>query len=191
VVGGRRLLDALDVPRAALVGLSHGGRIAVDAALAAPARCWALVGVASGLSGHDVDVYSAEQDAAYEEAAAAGDLDGAMAVDFEVWAPLGADELIHELWRATPDADPLPPGVEPRRTVSPAAPRLAELAVPALMLTARHDPPGFREIGPLVAREAPDARSVEVDSDHYLTLREPELVTRLLADFLAAAAPHE
>jgi len=182
------LLDELDVPHAAFVGLSAGGALALDTALAAPGRCWALVGVASGLSGHDGHAYTGEQEAAYEEAAAAGDLDRAMDVDFEVWAPLGADDLMRELWLATPDADPLPPGVEARPAASPAASRLAELAVPALMITARRDPPGFREIGPLVAREAPDARCFEVDSDHYLTLREPELVMRPILEFLTGAS---
>jgi pimeloyl-ACP methyl ester carboxylesterase len=180
------LLDELSVTRAALVGLSFGGAIAIDAALAAPDRCWAVAGVAPGLSGHDSRALTEEQDAAYEAAAEAGDLDAAMAVDFEIWAPLGVDDLMRELWLATPDADPLPPGVEPRRTASPARPRLGELAVPTLIVTARHDPPGMREIGPLVEREAPNARHVEVDSDHYLTLREPELVTQLLLDFLTA-----
>jgi len=33
-------------------------------------------------------------------------------------------------------------------------------------------------------RRIPGARLVEVDSDHYLTLREPELVTDLIRDFL-------
>jgi hypothetical protein len=46
----------------------------------------------------------------------------------------------------------------------------------------------MRDLGPLVERETPNARHVEVDSDHYLTLREPELVTRLLVDFLTEAA---
>jgi hypothetical protein len=32
------------------------------------------------------------------------------------------------------------------------------------------------------------ARLVEVDSDHYLTLREPDLVTRLLEEFLVIAS---
>jgi hypothetical protein len=59
------------------------------------------------------------------------------------------------------------------------------------VITARHDPPGMREIGPLVERDAPKARHVEVDSDHYLTLREPELVTRLLLDFLTESAPEQ
>jgi pimeloyl-ACP methyl ester carboxylesterase len=61
--------------------------------------------------------------------------------------------------------------------------------VPTLIVTAAHDPAGFREIGPLVASDAPNARHVELDSDHYLTLREPELVARTLLDFLSETAP--
>ena len=63
--------------------------------------------------------------------------------------------------------------------------------MPTLVVTAAHDPAGFREIGPLVASAAPDARHVELDSDHYLTLREPELLSGVLLDFLTAAAPEE
>ena len=108
-----------------------------------------------------------------------------MAVDFEVWAPLGADDRMRQLWRATPDAHPLPDGVEPLAPAgAPAKERLGELAVPTLVVTVAHDPAGFREIGPLVASAAPDARHVELDSDHYVTLREPELVARTLLDFL-------
>ena len=39
-----------------------------------------------------------------------------------------------------------------------------------------------------VARQVPGAQLVEVDSDHYLTLREPELLTRLLEEFLVGAS---
>ena len=183
------VLDELGIERAALVGLSYGGRLAIDVALARPERVWALAAVAPGLSGHDGAAYSAEQEDAYDAALAAGALEAAAAGGFEVWAPLGADDRIRRLWHATPEANPLPPGVEPRPPARPAAEQLGELAVPTLVVTARHDPPGFREIGPLVAREAPHARHVEVDSDHYLTLREPELVSQLLIDFLVGSAP--
>ncbi len=182
------VLDELTIDRAAFVGLSMGGRIAFDTAFAAPDRCWALAGVVPDISGNGVPSYTEEQDKAFDRAIAEHDLDGAMAVDFEVWAPLGADESFRELWLATPDADPLPPGVEPRPAAAPALPRLAEIAVPTLVITAAHDPQGMRDLGPLVERETPNARHVEVDSDHYLTLREPELVTRLLVDFLVTAS---
>jgi 3-oxoadipate enol-lactonase len=186
------VLDALDVERAAVVGLSFGGKLALDIALAHPERLWAVAGVAPGLGGHTSDAYSEEQDARYEAAEAAGDLEAAMEIDFEVWAPLGADEQIRRLWQATPEANSLPSGLEP---VSPEGPpakeRLGELAVPTLIVTVTHDPPGLREIGPLVAGDAPNARHVELDSDHYVTLREPELLARVLVEFLAAAAPQE
>ena len=186
------VLDELEIERTALVGLSLGGKLALDVALAHPQRLWAVVGVAPGLGGHDGAPYSAEQEARYEAAEAAGDLDAAMSVDFEVWGPLGADDRIRQLWRATPDANPLPAGVEPLGpNGAPAKERLGELAVPTLVVTAKHDPPGFQEIGPLVADTAPNARHVEFDSDHYLTLREPELLSRVLLDFLTAAAPQE
>ena len=186
------VLDELGVERAALVGLSLGGRIAFDVALAHPERLWAVVGVAPGLAGHDGAPYSEEQGERYDAAEAEGDLEEAMAVDFEVWAPLGADDRIRQLWRETPDANPLPDGVGPLAPAgAPAKERLGELVLPALVVTAAHDPAGFRAIGALVASAAPDARHVELDSDHYVTLREPELLSGVLLDFLTAAAPEE
>jgi pimeloyl-ACP methyl ester carboxylesterase len=186
------VLDELGIERAALVGLSLGGKLALDIALAHPERLWAVAGVAPGLGGHSADAYSDEQEARYEAAEVANDLEAAMEIDFEVWAPLGADDRIRQLWRATPEANALPPGLEPLpETGAPAKNRLGELAVPTLIVTASHDPAGMREIGPLIEREAPDARHLELDSDHYLTLREPELLSRMLLEFLTAAAPQE
>ena len=180
----------LEIEQTALIGLSYGGRVAIDVALRAPERIWALAAVAPGLSGHDGVAYTAAQEAAYDSAIAEGDLGAACEIDFSVWAPLGVDERIRRLWHATPDANPLPPGVEPLPPAAPAKARLRDLAPPTIVVTVAHDPPGFREIGPLIAREAPNARHVELDSDHYVTLREPELLGRLLVDFLAEAAPH-
>lgn len=186
------VLDELDVDRAAVVGLSLGGKLALEIALAHPERVWAVAGVVPGLGGHSADAYSEEQDARYEAAAAAGDLEAAMEIDFEVWAPLGADDRMRALWHETPEANGVPEWLEPLAPPgAPAKERLGELAAPALVVTVTHDPPGMREIGPVVEREAPDARHVELDSDHYVTLREPDLVARALLDFLAAATGQE
>jgi pimeloyl-ACP methyl ester carboxylesterase len=186
------LLDELEIARAAIVGLSLGGRIAIDVALAYPGRLWALGLVAPGLGGHEAQPYSAEQEARYDAAESEGDLDAMAAVDFEVWAPLGVDDRIRQLWHATPDASPLPGGVEPRPAPgAPARERLGELAIPTLVITVSHDPPGFREIGPLIAAAASNARHVELESDHFVTLREPQLVATLLIEFLDQTSPKE
>jgi len=179
------LLDALGVDRAALAGLSLGGRLATEIALARPERISALALVAPGLAGHDGRAYTEDMEQRYEAAEAEGDVDTMREVDLEPWAPLGVDDRIRRLWHATPDANPLPEGVEPLPAPGPPAKeRLGELSVPTLVITVSHDPDGFREIGPLIAAGAPNARHVELDSDHFITLREPELVAQTIADFL-------
>ena len=185
------VLDELDVERAALVGLSLGGKLALDVAVAHPERLWALVHVAGGVGGHASAPYTEEQEARYEAAEAEADLDAMMDVDFEVWAPLGADETMARLWHATPDATGLPPGIGPLPAPVAAREKLAELDVPTLVITVSRDPAGQREAGLLLAREAANARHIELDSDHYVTLREPELLARELTGFLATAAPKD
>jgi pimeloyl-ACP methyl ester carboxylesterase len=179
------VLDALGVERAALAGLSLGGRLATEIALAHHERISALALVAPGLAGHDGRAYTEDMERRYEAAEAAGDLDAMLEIDLEPWAPLGIDERIWQLAHSTPDANPMPEGVEPLPAPGPPAKeRLAELSVPTLVITVSHDPDGFREIGPIIATAAPNARHVELDSDHFVTLREPELVARTIADFL-------
>jgi pimeloyl-ACP methyl ester carboxylesterase len=179
------LLDELAIERTALAGLSLGGRLATEITLGHPERISALALVAPGLAGHDGRAYTEDMEKRYEAAEAAGDVDAMREVDLEPWAPLGVDDRIRRLWHATPDANPMPEGVEPLPAPGPPAKeRLDELTVPTLVITASHDPAGFREIGPIIAAEAPNARHIELDSDHFITLREPELVARTIRDFL-------
>lgn len=182
------VLDALDVDRAALVGLSLGGALALDAALARPERVWALAHVAGAVTGLPLELASDEEYAEYEATVERGDLDAAMEFDFEMWAPLGSDDHLRELWLATPDARGLPEGATQKPSPS-ARERLDELAVPTLVVVAAHDPEGLRGHGSTVARTVPGARLVELESDHYLTLREPVRIAQLLAEFLAPNAP--
>jgi pimeloyl-ACP methyl ester carboxylesterase len=181
------LLDAIGVEKAALVGLSLGGGLALDVTLAHRDRVWALAHVAGGVTGMPAKPYTDEQEAAFDAAIESGDLATAMEIDLAVWAPLGADDTLRELWQVTPDARGVPDGATPRRP-DPAHDRLEEVSVPTLVVVPTHDPPEQREVGAQVARRINGAQLVEVDSDHYLTLREPELVTKLLEEFLVTAS---
>jgi pimeloyl-ACP methyl ester carboxylesterase len=182
------VLDASGVERAALVGLSMGGGLVLDAALAHPERVWALVHVAGGASGRPVNPYSDDQDAQFEAAVAGGDLESAMEIDFAVWAPLGADEELRRLWQSVPEARGLPEGAM-FAAPEPAYERLEQIQVPTLVVLAAHDPAEQREVGTSVAARIPGATLVEVDSDHYLTLREPDRIAELLAEFLTSSTP--
>ena len=95
-----------------------------------------------------------------------------MHADFGVWAPLGVEDGYEEMWLATPEDTP------PRRSVEL---QPETIAAPIYVITAQHDPAVFRAM----ADELPAVRRAEVDSDHYLTLREPDRVAQLIREFLA------
>jgi 3-oxoadipate enol-lactonase len=176
------LLDELGIDRAPLVGLSLGGRVALDAALQRPDRVSALVLVAPGVTGlSPAGIYSDEQNREFDEALASGDVERAAEIDLSVWAPLGADERIRELLR-----DNISGGgdVEVRWTDPPAAERLGDVRVPTLVVVGTRDVPRMLEIADLLVSRIPDARRAELESDHYLPLREPERFAALVAGFL-------
>ena len=171
------VLDRLGVERTAVVGLSGGGKTAIELALAHPDRVWAIGHVAGAVAGIGFGFDDPEG------------IDDPMELDLAIWAPLGATDEIRELWRATPDATGLGADARELRPSPPAGDRLDEIAVPTLVVVATHDPPSFVEVGRTAARRIPGARLVEIDSDHYLTLRNPQQLGELLLEFLTAAAP--
>jgi pimeloyl-ACP methyl ester carboxylesterase len=83
----RGAADALGIDRAAPVGVSAGGGLAIDFALERPQRTWALVVVASGPRGID-DVQLDPRVHAFYQAVGAGDLERAAELFIELWAPL-------------------------------------------------------------------------------------------------------
>jgi 3-oxoadipate enol-lactonase len=165
------VLDGLGIERTALVGLSGGGKLALDIAAAHSERVWAVAHIAAPVSGIP---WGDELEAAY---AGADTPEKELEADLKVWAPLGADDLFRELLLQVRPND--------AEAAKPPAVELEALHVPTLVLTAKHDPPSLQHCGREAARRIAGARLVEIDSDHYLTLREPALVTKLLHEFLA------
>jgi pimeloyl-ACP methyl ester carboxylesterase len=155
------VLDALGIERAAVVGLSMGGGVALRVAQLHPERVTAVVHVAGAVRPFELDGYDPGETRESE-----------MHADFAVWAPLGVEDGYETLWLATPAETP------PRRQIDLEP---EEIAAPISVITARHDPAVFRAL----AEELPAVRRVEVDSDHYLTLREPDRVAQLIREFLA------
>ena len=155
------VLDALGVERAALVGLSMGGGIALHVAQQHPDRVTAVVHVAGAVGPFELEGYDP------------GDTrESEMRADFAVWAPLGVEEAYEEMWLATPEDTP------PQRR---AELDVDAIAAPIYVVVARHDPAVFRAM----AEELPAVRRVDIDSDHYLTLREADAVAGLIREFLA------
>ena len=191
------LLDHLGVERAALVGCSMGGSIAIDVAVTHPDRVWALVPVASGVGGleplaEEIDWWD-DAFAGVEEAVEAGDLIRARDLQLRIWAPLGTDdepgvtirriamENIHELTMDESAEVPIDP---------PAAHRLPEIDVPTLVIKAEHDPAYIRREAEFVAAGIPGARELQIDgADHVVNLRRPEAFNEAVLPFLTEVQP--
>ena len=183
------VLDAAGLDRVALVGNSLGGRVGLDFALERPERVWALVLVASGLGGAALaGVYTREQEAEYEEALARGDYDRAVAIDLDVWAPLGADETLRRLVLDNVHVGLLDESSAPVGLKPPAAERLGDVGAPTLVVTGDRDVQRLDEIGDELERGIPGARRARFrDADHLVSLRVPDEFDRLVLEFLEQA----
>jgi 3-oxoadipate enol-lactonase len=170
------VLDAIGVERVAIVGLSGGGGTAIEFALSHPERTWGIVHVAGAVPG-----------IAFELDFPQG-VDDPMERDFAVWAPLGVDDNLKQMWLATPKATGRDEGHDPVPAAD-ARNRLSEIAAPTLFIVARHDPVSFKQVARSASQQIRGSHLIEVESDHYLTVRAPEEVAALMLTFLDEVAP--
>ena len=92
------VLDAFGIERAALVGNSQGGQIALDLAVSRPDRVAALVQLASGIGGLDVPMSPRDEavEQRYEEIDAAGDLEALTDFELALWGA-GVEQPVERL----------------------------------------------------------------------------------------------
>lgn len=178
------VLDAAGIDRAALVGASRGGGIALTAAVERPERVSALVLAGSGLPGHSVQLvdWSPEQIARWETAEAADDFEAMAELDMEAWAPMGADSKLKAMFVENAVGS----NSEETTTDEPVAERVGGISAPTLVITGRRDVPAINDVGALLAREIPGARQAVIEeADHMIPWRTPEELSHLILDFLA------
>jgi 3-oxoadipate enol-lactonase len=188
-----RLLDALGIDGAALVGVSAGGGLAIDFAIEAPQRTWALVVVASGPRGID-DIPPDPRMQAFSQAIAAGDRDRAAELFLQMWAPLRTSpELDGRIRRMVHESigmlEVRPKGLI-RMPEWSAARRLGEVGVPTLAIWGDRDLPEVGLVGERLVAGVPGARRVVFQGvDHFVPMRAPEPFAREVLAFLDEAAP--
>ena len=176
-----RLLDRLKINRAAVVGASFGGWVALQLATLAPER---VTGLALMASAFDLDEWSPELDAfrAEEEALLeAGDIDGAVELGLRTWVrePQITD-LVADMSRK---AFELQQGVDVHLRELPVD--LAAIGVPTLAVSGGRDFPDFARIADRIAAEVPGAERAEIaDAGHLIALERPDESAELLRPWL-------
>jgi 3-oxoadipate enol-lactonase len=185
------LLDHLEIAQAALVGLSFGGRVVLQAALAAPDRVAGLALLDAVLDGVPWD----------PESAAAADLAARQARELGLLAGRVA-WLAHPLFDAARRSPRLASelaamvagypgqhwtGHDPHEQAAPGPIEVLEqLALPTLVLAGEDDVPCFREMSAVLARRIPGARfQVVPAAGHMINMEQSDAVSKLLVSFLA------
>jgi 3-oxoadipate enol-lactonase len=187
------LLDHLDIGEAVLAGLSFGGRVALQAALAAPDRVRGLALLDAVLDGVPWDPESAHAlDEVTRRVRTAGVLAGRGA-----W-------LAHPLFAAARERPDLAAalaamvagypgqhwlGQDPHRETRPPIDVLEGICVPALVAVGERDVPGFREMSAVLARRIPGAAyRVVAGAGHMVNMEQPAAINDLLISFVQEAS---
>lgn len=193
------LMDHLGIARAAVVGCSRGGVIALDFVLERPERAAALGWICSGVSGWQPPdgLFTPEELAQWAEMEAAeqaGEWERVATMDVRIWAdgprqPEGrADpEVRRKVYEMSLNnyTTAMVPGLEAQPLDPPAVGRLAELRLPVLAVVGDLDTPDVPVAAALLAREAPDVRVEHFpDAAHLPSLERPERFNAVLRTFL-------
>ncbi len=187
------LLDHLDIGDAVLAGLSFGGRVALQTALADPGRVRGLALLDAVLDGVPWDPESARAlDEVDRRVRTGGVLAGR-----EAW-------LAHPLFAAARERPDLAAalaamvagypgqhwlGQDPHLPARPPIDVLEGVAVPTLVAVGQRDVPGFREMAAVLARRIPGAAyHVVAGAGHMINMEQPAAVNDLLISLALEAS---
>jgi 3-oxoadipate enol-lactonase len=185
------LLDHLGIDSAVVVGLSMGGRIAVETALAAPARVRAVVLLDAVLDGVPWDPVAEQGMAAVAAAMAAGGVPAANAawLTHPFFAPANRNpELAGRLKQMVDGFPGLHWGEPDPHEPHPAARDLLDqIAQPTTVVVGELDVPCFLEMAEVLADRIPGARKVVVpDAGHMVNMEAPATVNQVVREVIVA-----
>ncbi|MEV7476814.1 MULTISPECIES: alpha/beta fold hydrolase [Streptomyces] len=184
------LLDGLGIARAAVVGSSYGGQVALEIAARWPDRVSAMVLLCPALPGHEP---SAELRALGEREEAlleTGDIVGATELMVDTWlgpdAAESAREAVRQMQRHAFEVQLAAEEFEPDEAVAD----LTAVQAPCLVLSGAHDLADFRQIAGRLPHLLANADHVELPwAGHLPSMERPSAVTDLLIGFLKEEVP--
>lgn len=187
------LLDHLGVGRVVLVGLSMGGRIALQTLLEAPDRVRALVVIDAVLDGVEWDVDSKREMAAVNDAMRAGGLSAARAawLAHGFFGPAGRSRevaaRIRDMVEDFPGLHWTEP--DPHRPGPVLIEELERISVPTTVIVGELDVLCFQTMADVLATRIPAARKVVIaDAGHMANMEAPMAVDQVIREVLLGLA---
>jgi pimeloyl-ACP methyl ester carboxylesterase len=192
-------LEAHGFDRVALVGVSLGGRVVLEVALARPELVSALVLVAPGLPGHAWSEQALAGWGEEEAALGAGDLERAVELNLRMWVDgprrrpedvdAGLRARVAEMQRSAFELQLPLEEDEEELLVEDLAQRLSEIQAPTLVLVGEEDQPDMQAIADRLAQEIPGARRATIpNTAHVPSMERPREFDELVLPFLREAA---
>jgi 3-oxoadipate enol-lactonase len=195
-----KLLEHLSVEKAVIMGLSLGGRIAIDFAIAYPDKVSALILVSPGASGYEfvseaVKENSKQMNSAFRE----GDLEKAVEYFQRSWTdgphrePSEVDPAVREKVKgmALATVQNWNPESEVKELEPPAIGRLAEIQAPTLVVVGDLDMPGILEIADEVKENVTGSEVVVLaGAAHMVNMEQPQAFNNAVQGFLARIVQH-
>ena len=188
------LLHFVNVGNAHVIGISFGGKIAVDFALAHPEMVSSLVLVAPSIGGvqpsEEVLHFAEEEEALLER----GDLQAATDLNVRFWVDgpqRVPDQVNPEVRRRVYEMQyhaftvPMSTEAEELMIEPPAIGRLTEIRVPTLIIVGDCDLPGKIDLAQRLAVQIPHAQlEIITGAAHMVSMEQPEEFNRIVLDFL-------
>jgi 3-oxoadipate enol-lactonase len=189
------LLDHVGIERAALVGVSYGGRVALDTAFVATERVTSLLLAAPGLRDHEWSRVVREFGDEEERLLDGGDIDAATELNVRIWVD-GPDRgpdanreevrgRVRMMQRRAFEIQIPAYEAEPVPAENPLVVRLEDIQTPTLVVVGDADVPDFPAIADELASAMPNARMVVLpDTAHTIPLERPDEFRDLALAFL-------
>ncbi|HUI10648.1 MAG TPA: alpha/beta hydrolase [Bacteroidota bacterium] len=190
-----RIMEALGIQKARLLGCALGAAIAVDFALVHPEKVSALVLESPLLSGYEFkDPVVLENQKKQSEAAARKDMTSFIEFFQRSWTdgPRRTPDVVDrdvrakilQMCRSTlskPEPDNIAVPLDP-----PSIGRLGSIHVPTLVVLGDYDQAGTEEIAGLITRGIPAARKVVIKgAGHMVNMEKPEEFNEIVGEFLS------
>lgn len=188
------LLDFLQVAQASVLGVSYGGKVAIDFALAYPQRVTALVLGAPSIGGAEPTERILQFWEAEETAVEQGDIDAAVEINLRLWVdgiyrqPEEVDKQVRQKvgqMQREIFLMAVPEDVSEVRLAPAAYGRLAEITAPTLVLVGTLDlPEKVAEAAWLAEQMSQAQHAIMPGVGHMLNMEKPALFNELVLDFL-------